>query len=57
VDILSNTISSARTAVGLYGHGGVTVDFVTITQNVFQSVGVGLSKAGAVGTHITYDGP
>ena len=57
VEILANTISAARTAVGLYGHGGVTVDYVTVTQNVFQNVGVGLSKAGAVGTHITYDGP
>jgi parallel beta-helix repeat protein len=57
VEILANTISAARTAVGLYGHGGVTVDYVTITQNTFQNVGVGLSKAGTVGTHITYDGP
>jgi parallel beta-helix repeat protein len=57
VEIVGNTVRAARTAVGLYGHGGVTVDYVTVTQNVFQDVGVGLSKAGTVGTHITYDGP
>jgi parallel beta-helix repeat protein len=57
VEIVSNTIRTARTAVGLYGHGGVTVDFVTITQNTFEAVGVSVARDGAVGTHITYDGP
>jgi parallel beta-helix repeat protein len=57
VEITGNTFRTARTAVGLYGHGGTTVDYVTATQNVFQDVGAGLTKAGSVGTHITYDGP
>lgn len=57
VDILNNIFRTAQTAVGLYGHGGTTVDFITVTGNALESVGLGLSRAGAIGTHITYDGP
>ena len=57
VDVLNNTFRTARTAVGLYGHDGTTVDFVTVTGNTFQSITTGLSEAGSVGTHIVYDGP
>jgi parallel beta-helix repeat protein len=56
VEILTNSVRTASVAVGTYGHDGVTVDFVTIARNTFESVGTVLTKAGSVGTNIFYDG-
>jgi parallel beta-helix repeat protein len=54
VEITRNTVHRANAAVWAYGHDGVVVDHLRITDNRFVEVSTGLLKSGTVGSDIIY---